>query len=151
MKARLLYCATNSKQRKMPAFCTSGAVKPLKPQIEMEDIMLKRNIKVTFRLNQSEADYFKNKVRKSKLSQEAYIRQLIKDLVPMDMPPPDYFLMMKELRFIGNNLNQIAQKAHVLRVLDVKRYDEQVTLLNKAIIEITNAVMLPKKIERTTK
>ena len=48
---------------------------------------------------------------------------------------------------IGTNLNQIAQKANVLNAIDVKRYDENVAKLNKAIVEITNAVMLPREIE----
>ena len=56
--------------------------------------------------------------------------------------------MMKELHHIGTNLNQIAQKAHILNVLDIKRYDENAALLKKAVVDITNAVMLPRKIER---
>jgi len=48
------------------------------------------------------------------------------------------------------NLNQIAQKAHTLNALDVKRYDENAAMLKTAVVEITNAVMLPRKIERKT-
>lgn len=109
--------------------------------------MLKRNIKITFRLDKSENDYFKKRVKKSGLSQEAYIRHLITDLVPMDVPPPDYYAMMKQLHHIGNNFNQIAQKAHILNVIDVQRYDDSIAALDKAMIEITNAVMLPRKMK----
>ena len=69
----------------------------------------------------------------------------MRNLVPTDAPPPDYHSMMRELRAIGTNLNQVAQKAHVLNVVDVKRYDEAVAALNKAVVEITNAVMLPRR------
>ena len=55
--------------------------------------------------------------------------------------------MMKELHAIGTNLNQIARKAHVLNAVDVKRYDENVAALNRAVVSITNAVMLPRKLE----
>ena len=109
--------------------------------------MLTRNIKITFRLSKSECEHFKKRVKKSGLSQEAYIRQLINGLVPTDAPPPDYFSMMKELHAIGTNLNQIARKAHVLNAVDVKRYDENVAALNRAVVSITNAVMLPRKLE----
>ena len=109
--------------------------------------MLNRNIKITFRLNRAENDRFKKRVKKSGLSQEAYIRQIINNLIPTDAPPPDYYAMMRELHAIGTNLNQVAQKAHVLNVLDVKRYDDAIALLNHAVIDITNAVMLPRKIE----
>jgi len=110
--------------------------------------MRNRNIQIITRLNLKENERFKKLVKKSGLSQEAYIRQLINGLVPTDTPPPDYFAMMKELHYIGVNLNQIAQKAHSLNVLDVKRYDDNVAGLNKAVVEITNAVMLPRKTER---
>ena len=109
--------------------------------------MLKRNIKITFRLNRVENERFKKRVKKSGLSQEAYIRHLLDDLVPTDVPPPDYYTMMRTLHGIGNNLNQIAQKAHVLNVVDVQRYDAVVTQLDDAILSITNAVMLPRKME----
>lgn len=37
--------------------------------------------------------------------------------------------MMQQLYRIGNNLNQIAQKAHTLNVIDVQRYDTAVSQL----------------------
>ena len=110
--------------------------------------MQNRTIEVKFRLNRGEADVFNKRVKKSGLSREGYIRQLINGLVPMDAPPPDYHAMMNELRAIGNNLNQLAQKAHALNALDVKRYDENAAMLKAAVVNITNAVMLPRKIER---
>ena len=109
--------------------------------------MLNRNIKITFRLNRTENDRFKKQIKKSGLSQEAYIRHIINGLVPTDVPPPDYYNMMRELHSIGVNLNQIAQKANVLNVIDVKRYDENTRELKRAVVEITNAVMLPRKLE----
>jgi len=112
--------------------------------------MQKRNVEIKFRLDKKESAALNNRVKKSGLSREAYIRDLIDGYVPTDAPPPDYFAMMKELRYIGMNLNQIAQKAHTLNVLDVKRYDDNLATLRKAIIDITNAVMLPRKIERKT-
>jgi hypothetical protein len=110
--------------------------------------MRKRNIQIITRLDKTETERFKKRVKKSGLSQEAYVRDLINGLVPTDAPPPDYFTMMKELRHIGVNLNQIAQKANTLNVLDVKRYDDNIVMLNAAVVNITNAVMLPRKIER---
>ena len=109
--------------------------------------MRKRNIKIITRLNKEENEQFKKRVKKSGLSQEAYIRHLINGLVPTDAPPPDYFTIMRELHSIGTNLNQIAQKAHVLNVVDVKRYDENISALNRAVVSITNAVMLPRRSE----
>ena len=76
--------------------------------------MRKRNVAILFRLNKKEAEVLDKKVKKSGLNREAYLRQLISGVVPRDAPPPDYYSMMRELHKIGNNLNQIAQKACLL-------------------------------------
>lgn len=100
-----------------------------------------------FRLNRKEAESFDKKVKESGLNREAYLRQLIQGVVPKDAPPPDYYAMMRELHRIGNNLNQIAQKAHVLNVIDVQRYDKDMRNFEEVIKRITQAVILPEKIE----
>jgi len=112
--------------------------------------MRKRNIQIITRLDKDEHQRFAKLVKKSGLSKEAYVRHLIGGLVPTDAPPPDYYSMMRELHAIGVNLNQIARKAHVLGAIDAKRYDESAAALNKAVVEITNAVMLPRRMERKT-
>ena len=109
--------------------------------------MRKRNIAILFRLNRKEAEALDKRVKKSGLSREAYLRQLINGLVPRNAPPPDYYSMMRELHQIGNNLNQIAQKAHVLGVMDERRYDEALQRFDQLIRDITRAVILPKPME----
>jgi len=109
--------------------------------------MRKRNIHIQFWLNKKESEAFNKVVKRSGLSREAYLRHLVNGVVPNDAPPPDYYSMMRELHGIGNNLNQIAQKAHVLNVLDVQRYDEACRLFEQSVRNITNAVILPRKME----
>ena len=87
--------------------------------------MRKRNVHVQFWLDKKEAEAFNKKVKRSGLSREAYLRHLVNGLVPQDAPPPAYYDFMRELHRIGGNLNQIAQKAHVLGVIDERRYDEE--------------------------
>ena len=107
--------------------------------------MGKRNIEIKVRLNRKEAELLNKHVKKSRLSREAYLRHLINGLVPQDAPPPaDYYAMMQQLYRIGNNLNQIAQKAHVLGVMDERRYDEALQRFDQLIRDITKAVILPK-------
>lgn len=55
--------------------------------------------------------------------------------------------MMQQLYRIGNNLNQIAQKAHTLNVIDVQRYDAAVSQFEAAVKEITEAVVSPRPIK----
>lgn len=109
--------------------------------------MRKRNVHVQLWLDRKEAEILQKKVKRSGLSREAYLRHLISGLVPRDAPPPDYFSMMRELHGIGNNLNQIAQKAHTLNVMDVQRYDAACRKLDDAIRTITEAVILPQPLK----
>ena len=109
--------------------------------------MRKRNVHIQFWLDCKEADMLNRKVKRSGLSMSAYFRHLINGVVPRDTPPPDYYAMMRELYRIGNNLNQIAQKAHTLQVIDAQRYDEDYRMLESAIRKITSAVVEPKPME----
>ena len=110
--------------------------------------MNQRNIEIKVRLNKRESEKLDKLVKKSRLSREAYLRHLINGVVPRDVPPPDYYAMMRELYRIGNNLNQIAQKAHALQVVDAQRYDEDYRMLETVIRQITSAVVEPKPMEK---
>lgn len=110
--------------------------------------MRARDIRIQFRLTEKEAASFDDIVTRSGLSRSAYLRCLIKGLVPVELPPPDYFAFARELHFIGNNLNQIAQKAHVLGVIDAKRYSEESRALEKVTKEIWEAVYRHKEMDR---
>lgn len=109
--------------------------------------MNSRTIEIKVRLNRKEAEALNNRVKKSRLSREAYLRHLINGVVPRDAPSPDYFSMMRELHGIGNNLNQIAQKTHTLNVMDVQRYDTAVRQFEAAVRKITEAIILPQPME----
>lgn len=103
----------------------------------------KRNVSIQFYLNAREADLLDRKVKATGLSRTAYLRHLVNGFQPRELPPPEYRAMMKALYGIGRNLNQIAQKAHTLHVIDVQRYNEEVWKLENAIRTITDAVVSP--------
>ena len=110
--------------------------------------MNNRTIEIKVRLNQKEADTLNERVKKSCLSREAYLRQLINGLVPQDAPPTDYYTMMKEFYRIGNNLNQIARKAQSLDMIDVPLYKKTVGEFKTAVKQITEAVVIPRQLGR---
>ena len=109
--------------------------------------MSKRNIEIKVRLNRKEAESLSKRVKKSRLSREAYIRHLIDGSVPREAPPQDYYNMMRELYRIGNSLNQVAQKAHTLNVIDIQRYDAAVRLFEDTVKKMTDAVVAPEPLE----
>ena len=109
--------------------------------------MRNRNVKIQVWLSKKEAENLQKKAKRSHISVAAY-RHLINDLVPQESPPLDYYAMAQQLYRIGNNLNQIAQKAHTLNVIDVQRYDAAVTQFEAAVKEITEAVVCPRPIKQ---
>jgi len=74
--------------------------------------MRKRGIRIQVWLNKDENTRLHTSAQKAGLSQESYLRTLINGYVPKELPPPDYFSMMRELHAIGSNLNQLATKAN---------------------------------------
>lgn len=100
--------------------------------------MRNREIRVQFRLNNNEYENFRNMVDRSGLSKESYLRKLIKGVVPKEKPPHDFYSMMRELHKIGVNLNQIAYKANAFGLIESNKYDENVKMLEAAIISITD-------------
>ena len=89
--------------------------------------MRKRSISIITRLNEKEKNHLTALVKRS---------------------GADYFAMMKELHAIGNNLNQLARKAHQLNVIDVEQYDLAVKEFENAVTKITEAVILPKPMDK---
>ncbi len=52
---------------------------------------------------------------------------------------------MKEMRAIGNNLNQIARKANALNFIDCSLYKKEVENLNRFMMDVKREYLLPKK------
>ena len=109
--------------------------------------MRKRTAHFQLWLSEKEANILSKLAKESGYSRTAYIRSLLGGDVPQPMPPPDYHAMMKELHYIGNNLNQIAKKAHAFNIVDVGRYDSIVKHFIAALTRIEEAVLLPRKRE----
>ncbi len=113
--------------------------------------MRKRNHRIRFRLNEKEVDQLNRDVKKSELSREGYLRQLMTTLAPDNAPPPDYSGMAKKLYEVGTNLNQVAQKAHILNVIAVQHYDDTVASMKRVMAEITSAVMQARRLDYNEK
>lgn len=112
--------------------------------------MNKRIYEIKVRLAADEMAYLNQLVAASGLSRETYLRKLISGVVPKNAPVPDFWAMMQELHAIGNNLNQIAVKAHALNAIDAKHYDKGVQLFQDAVQNILSAVLDPIPIDKLT-
>lgn len=106
--------------------------------------MLKRNIKITFRLNAKEHQRLKKNVKKTGLSQETYIRTLLDGYAPKELPSPDYHSMMRELNAIGNSINQIAARANATGFFLAEEYAMYMQEFRRTALAIQRAVTQPE-------
>lgn len=106
--------------------------------------MRERRIKIMVRLNEQERERLVQQVKQTGLSQEAYIRSLINGYIPKPLPPLDYYTMLRELNAIGNNLNQLAAKAHATGHPDRNAFQRESEDLRRAIQQIQEAVTAPE-------
>lgn len=105
--------------------------------------MRNRQIKKQVWLNREEATYLKKKSKKAGINESELIRNLIIGYEPKEKPDDRFYDMMKELRAIGNNLNQIARRANSLNFIDSNIYKNEVKKLNNFIIEVRKKILLP--------
>lgn len=98
-------------------------------------------------LNDQEYNNLLKRSSSAGVSKSTYVRMLLNNLQPRDLPPPDYRLMMRQLYHCGNALNQVARKAHALNVIDVQKYDEAFSDYCKAVTRIEDAVLAPEHIK----
>ena len=102
--------------------------------------------RVPIRLSDDEYETLVNNARNCNLSMSTYIRMLMKGKMPKEAPPMQYYYMTRELRDIGNNLNQIAHVANATDLIDSDTYRAIVIELEKKIEEIDRVVLMLEKI-----
>ena len=107
---------------------------------------MNRTNQIHFYLGDVEYKKLLRRVSKSGLSLSAYMRHLINNRVPQDKPPPEYFEILKELRAIGRNINQIAFVANATGIMDAKRVEEHYDELLALILKIIDAAEMPREV-----
>lgn len=102
--------------------------------------MNKRNNRVQIWMNDSELNKLNSKVKKSGLSRESYIRLLLDGITPKVLPPIEFSEILKNLRQINNNMNQIAMKANASGIIDARAYRENYSRLQEQVGEIIRGI-----------
>ena len=109
-----------------------------------DDEVRKRNVKKQVWLNREEATQLKKKSKKVGLNESTLIRNLIMGFEPREKPDEKFYEAIKELRYISNNLNQIAKKANYLNYIDERNYKEETDKLNEFILKIKHEFLSSK-------
>lgn len=79
--------------------------------------------RLELRLNETQMARLQSLASKSGLSMSAYVRQLIDGVLPQERPPLDFYKMLTELRYIGNNMNQLTRIAHATSRIDREKFE----------------------------
>ena len=107
-----------------------------------------RTIPLYFKVSPEEKKIIEKKMAQLGIhNQRAYLRKMAVDGYAVQVDMSDFKALVSLLRNCANNLNQIAQKAHVLGVVDERRYDEEMKKFDRLVRDITKAVILPRPME----
>ena len=93
--------------------------------------MRKRDILKTFYVDDEENKRLKQNAKKAGLNESAYIRNLIMGYKPKEQPTENMYEIIKQLKLVGINLNQIARKANALDIVDAPFYKKVYTKWNE--------------------
>lgn len=93
--------------------------------------MRKRDILKTFYVDDEENKRLKQNAKKAGLNESSYIRNLIMGYKPKEQPTENMYEIIKQLKLVGINLNQIARKANALDIIDAPFYKKVYTKWNE--------------------
>ena len=100
--------------------------------------MRNRNHRVEIYFTKNELEMLTKKVRRSGLSREGFCRRVLNGTEVKEAPPTDVPVLIREVRRVGNTLNQIMKRANALGLMDVpqlrKALDEN-RVVEKLIVD----------------
>ncbi|MGI6196232.1 MAG: plasmid mobilization protein [Eubacteriales bacterium] len=105
--------------------------------------MIHRMNEIKVRLNDDELNALNSNVQRTSWSREQYIRKLLKGVQPVSVPPIDYYNMIREIRRVGYNMRQVAQRAYALDMVDAPQYEKNASSVLNLCDELT-LICVPK-------
>lgn len=91
------------------------------------------------RFTRDELETLTKKSRKAGLSREGYCRRILNGSVVKEAPSLDSVEMLRELKRIGYNLNEVLKKANSIGLLDVPEMRKVVAEVRQATKSILDA------------
>ena len=101
--------------------------------------MRNRTIKKQFWLNESEDKLLKEKSKKAGLSEAEFIRCFIKGYKLKEKPDENFYYVLKDLRGIAINVNQLARQANRYQYVDSNKFFSIADKITDFIINVFNA------------
>ena len=94
----------------------------------MKHKKIERPFQIHFRLTEEEYKAILKKVEESGLSISEFSRRTLLGQTIVSAPPADYYLLLREVKRIGGNLNQLIRKLNVLGIahsLELERFQNE--------------------------
>lgn len=110
--------------------------------------MRRRPIQVKAYFNEKEYRNLCELSEKTKLAKGQLIRYLVQGYIPPVPPPVDYKKLIRELRMLGNNINQILVIARSNRILNTVELQKYLTKLDEIEDEMRDAFDFKKRDKR---
>lgn len=97
-----------------------------------------RPIKFTIYLSSSENEKLTEKANKAGLSKGAFLRKQIDDCVIKEAPNADIPILIRDIRRVGTNVNQLLKQVNTTHLLDapqMRKVLAEAWLAEKAIVD----------------
>lgn len=104
-----------------------------------------RQNQIHFFLNDDEYEKFLLLKEKSGLTSSELIRRLINNCQINEAPPIDFWEMTKQIRYFGNNMNQVAKRMNLFGLPDAEAYQRNADKVFEILDKIQKAVLTKGK------
>lgn len=108
---------------------------------------MNKRIKKQFWLSPQEVAELKSKAEIAGITETAVIRLLIRGYEPREKPDSSFYETMRKLSVIGNNINQLAVKAHSLGFIDAPMLKTEALQWHQFQADIEATFLRPKQSE----
>ena len=84
--------------------------------------MRKRNHRVVVYFDDGEYSLLLNKVKKSGMSREAFLRKIVAEVQIKEAPHADVPMLIREMRRVGYNIDQILKRINSGNIIDLPQF-----------------------------
>ena len=100
--------------------------------------MTTRNCRFELRLSRNELSDLTRKARKARLTNAGFIRRAIRDQEVKEAPPVDVPILIREVRRVGYNIDQVLKIARAQDLVDVPQLRKALEENRELVRQITN-------------
>lgn len=108
---------------------------------------MNKDVVVRLWMTQKEADDLNKKVQLTGLTKSSFIRVLIKGYIPKPKPDKEFYVLLRKLYAVCNDIDQLTAKAHTLNFIDVPMLKKIKNQHKNLLDEIHQKYLAPDKNE----